>query len=77
MKFVHMVLVAMVVVFLMNMHSYEACRVLHAEENLTMRMKKDVLQIRGGSKINPPFFPLIKQMLKGPVPPGGPSGTIP
>ncbi|CAL9023590.1 unnamed protein product [Prunus brigantina] len=77
MKFVHMVLVATVVVFLMNMHSYEACRVLHGEENLTMRMKKDVLQIKGSSKINPPFFPLIKRMLSGPVPPTGHSPIIP
>ncbi|CAL2280664.1 unnamed protein product [Prunus armeniaca] len=76
MKFVHMILVAMVVVLLLNMQSYEACRVLHGEENLMVtRMKKDVLQIRG---VNPPsFFPLIKQILRGPVPPSGPNPTKP
>ncbi|CAL9023596.1 unnamed protein product [Prunus brigantina] len=68
MKFVNMLLVAMVVVFLMSMHSYEACRLLHGEETLTMRMKKDVLQIRGCSNLNRPFFPLIKQILSGDPP---------
>ncbi|CAB4291560.1 unnamed protein product [Prunus armeniaca] len=59
----------------MNMHSYEACRVLHGEENLTTRMKKDVFQIRG---VNPPsFFPLIKQILSGTVPSSGPNPTKP
>ncbi|KAL6271491.1 hypothetical protein ACE6H2_028402 [Prunus campanulata] len=77
MKFVNMLLVAMVVVFLMSMHSYEACRVLHGEETSTMRMKKDVLQIRGSSNLNRPFFPLIKQILSGTVPSGGPNPTTP
>ncbi|CAL9023591.1 unnamed protein product [Prunus brigantina] len=76
MKFVHMVLVAMVVIMkvvvLLNMHSYEACRVLRGEENLMVtRMKKDVLQIRG---VNPPSsFSLIKQILRGLVPSGSPN----
>ncbi|KAB2636700.1 hypothetical protein D8674_027234 [Pyrus ussuriensis x Pyrus communis] len=73
MKVLKMFLVAVfLVVFLMNMQSSEACRVLHGEENFMHQMKKDVLH-----QMDRPFFPLIRQILSGTVPPGGPNPTKP
>ncbi|KAB2602238.1 hypothetical protein D8674_003243 [Pyrus ussuriensis x Pyrus communis] len=80
MKFLNMLLVAMVVVFLVNMHSHEACRVLQGKEKLMM-MKEDVLQIRDrGTTVtyNFPINLIIKQVLqKGSAPPGGSNPTNP
>ncbi|KAB2636698.1 hypothetical protein D8674_027240 [Pyrus ussuriensis x Pyrus communis] len=73
MKFLKMFLVAVfLVVFLMNMQSSEACRVLHGEEKFMHQMKNDVLH-----QMDRPFFPLIRQILRGTVPPGGPNPTKP
>ena len=78
MKLLNMLLVAMVVVFLVNMHSHEACRVFQGKEKLMM-MKEDVLQIRDrGIKYNFPMNLIIKQALqRGSAPPGGSNPTNP
>ncbi|KAB2602233.1 hypothetical protein D8674_003238 [Pyrus ussuriensis x Pyrus communis] len=73
MKFLKMCLVAVfLVVILMNVQTYEACRVLHGEENFMHQMKKDVLH-----HMDRPFFPLIRQILRGTAPPTGSNPTTP
>ncbi|RXH87352.1 hypothetical protein DVH24_028852 [Malus domestica] len=74
-----MLLVAIVVVFLVNMHSHEACRVLQGKKKLMMM--EDVLQIRDRGttvKYNFPMNFIINQVLqKGSAPPGGSNPTNP
>ncbi|CAN6684471.1 unnamed protein product [Malus baccata var. baccata] len=69
MKFLNMLLVAIVAVFLVNMHLYEACRILPGQGKFTM-MKKDVLQSRGTTVNYFHLNQIIKQVLqKAPAPP--------
>ncbi|TQD87369.1 hypothetical protein C1H46_027105 [Malus baccata] len=73
MKFFNMLLVAMVVVFLVNVQSNEACRVLYHGKDKLMKMEKDVLH-----KHFPMEDRIIRQILqRGPAPPGGPNPTKP
>ncbi|CAN6545389.1 hypothetical protein C1H46_000749 [Malus baccata] len=74
MKFLNILLVAMVVVFLVNTQSNEACRVLYHGKDKLMTVKKDVLHNQD--------FPIddliIRQvLLKAPAPPGGSNPTEP
>ncbi|KAB2636699.1 hypothetical protein D8674_027233 [Pyrus ussuriensis x Pyrus communis] len=78
MKFLNMLLVGMVVVFLVNVLFYEACRILPVKGKLT-KAKKDVLQIRGTTVNYFHLNQIIKQVLqRAPAPPNGtPSPTVP